>query len=156
VSAEHAVHLVVDGTAHEVTVEGCESLLTVLRDRLGLTATKDACQHGACGSCSVWLDEEVVCSCVVPVVQADGARIRTVASADDQVRAVQEALVRCGAIQCGFCTPGIAVTAADLLQRVSAPTEADVIEALEGNLCRCTGYAKIVDAVRSAIGASGG
>jgi aerobic carbon-monoxide dehydrogenase small subunit len=123
-----------------------ESLLYVLRERLGLRGAKNACEQGECGSCSVLLDGVLVCACLVPALQAQDRDVVTVeglAAAD-----MQEAFVEAGAIQCGFCTPGLVVAAHDLLRRCPEAGEADVREALAGNLCRCTGYAKILDAVR--------
>jgi carbon-monoxide dehydrogenase small subunit len=125
-----------------------ESLLHVLRERLGLPGAKNACEQGECGSCSVLLDGVLVCACLVPALQAqdrDVVTIEGLPAAD-----LQEAFVEAGAIQCGFCTPGLVVAAHDLLRRRSDPEDADVREALAGNLCRCTGYAKILDAVRLA------
>jgi carbon-monoxide dehydrogenase small subunit len=123
-----------------------ESLLHVLRERLGLPGAKNACEQGECGSCSVLLDGVLVCACLVPALQAqdrDVVTIEGLAAAD-----LQEAFVEAGAVQCGFCTPGLVVAAHDLLRRRPDPEEADVREALAGNLCRCTGYAKVLDAVR--------
>ena len=122
-----------------------ESLLFALRERLGLLGAKNACEQGECGSCSVLLDGVLVCACLVPALQAQGRDVVTIEglSAAD----LQDAFVETGAIQCGFCTPGLIVAADDLLRRCPDPAEADVREALAGNLCRCTGYAKILDAV---------
>ncbi len=130
------------------------SLLTLLRERLGLLGTKNACEEGECGSCSVWLDGDVVCACLVPAVQLDGRNVRTVESlaSGDELHHVQQAFLAAGAVQCGFCTPGLVVTTADLLERDPHPTDQAIREALAGNLCRCTGYAKIVDAVHLAEG----
>jgi carbon-monoxide dehydrogenase small subunit len=145
------IHTTIDGVARELSVAPDESLLTLLRDELGLVGTKNACEQGECGSCSVWLDGEVVCACLVPAVQADGATVRTIASLGNGVlHPVQEAFLAAGAVQCGFCTPGMLVAAADLLEREPDPSEEQIREALSGNLCRCTGYQKIVDAVRLA------
>ncbi len=131
---------------------GGESLLTTLRDRLGLPGSKNACEQGECGSCSVLLDGELVCACLVLAAQADGHEVTTVEGlADgDELHRVQRAFVDAGAVQCGFCTPGLVVVTVDLLDRVPRPTEDEIREALSGNLCRCTGYAKIFDAVRLA------
>ena len=128
------------------------SLLEVLREQAGLTGTKGACEEGECGSCSVLVDGELTCSCLVMAAAAVGRSIVTVEGlADDPVTArVQEALVVAGAVQCGFCTPGFVVAATDLLRREAAPTTTDVQEALAGNLCRCTGYGRIVEAVHMA------
>ena len=129
-----------------------ESLLFVLRERLGLPGAKNACEQGECGSCTVYLDGEPVCSCLVAAGQAAGREVRTVeglASADG-LHPVQQAFIEAGAVQCGFCTPGLVVATADLLRRTPQPTDDEIREALSGNLCRCTGYQKIFDAVRLA------
>ncbi|WP_043638502.1 (2Fe-2S)-binding protein [Nonomuraea candida] len=129
-----------------------ESLLYVLRERLGLPGSKNACEQGECGSCTVYLDGVPVCSCLVAAGQAEGRQVRTVEglAEGDRLDPVQEAFVECGAVQCGFCTPGLVVQAHDLLSRVARPSDAEIREALAGNLCRCTGYEKILDAVRLA------
>jgi carbon-monoxide dehydrogenase small subunit len=129
-----------------------ESLLHVLRERLGLPGAKNACEQGECGSCSVLLDGQLVCSCLVLAAQADGRGLVTVEGlADgDALHAVQAAFADTGAVQCGYCTPGFIVAAADLLARVPSPTDDEIREALSGNLCRCTGYTAIVAAVRLA------
>ena len=129
-----------------------ESLLYVLRERLGLPGSKNACEQGECGSCTIYLDGAAVCACLVAAGQAQGRDIVTVeglASGGD-LHPVQEAFVRAGAVQCGFCTPGLVVATHDLLSRVPEPTDLQIREALAGNLCRCTGYEKILDAVRLA------
>jgi carbon-monoxide dehydrogenase small subunit len=142
----------VNGERHEADVWAGESLLTTLRDRLGLPGSKNACEQGECGSCSVLLDGTLVCSCLVLAAQADGHEVVTVEGLgeDGGLHAVQEAFVEAGAVQCGFCTPGFVVAAADLLRRTPDPSDDEIREALSGNLCRCTGYAKILDAVRTA------
>jgi carbon-monoxide dehydrogenase small subunit len=124
------------------------SLLTMLRDDLGLYGSKNACEQGECGSCSVWLDGSLVCSCLVLAAQTEGREVRTVESLSQgkSMHAVQEAFDEAGAVQCGFCTPGFIVAVADLLARDPAPSEVKVREALSGNLCRCTGYEKILAA----------
>jgi aerobic carbon-monoxide dehydrogenase small subunit len=129
-----------------------ESLLYVLRERLGLPGAKNACEQGECGSCSVYLDGTLVCACLVLAGQAEGAEIVTVEglAAAGELHPVQQAFVETGAVQCGFCTPGLVVAAHDLLEREPRPSDAQVREALAGNLCRCTGYEKILDAVRLA------
>ena len=129
-----------------------ESLLYVLRERLGLPGAKNACEQGECGSCSVYLDGTLVCACLVLAGQAEGAEIVTVEglAAAGELHPVQQAFVETGAVQCGFCTPGLVVAAHDLLEREPRPSDAQVHEALAGNLCRCTGYEKILDAVRLA------
>ena len=133
-----------------------ESLLYVLRERLGLPGSKNACEQGECGSCSVLLDGVLVCSCLVLAAQAEGAELVTVeglAPDDDNLDPVQQAFVDAGAVQCGFCTPGLIMATHDLLARNPSPGDAEIREALAGNLCRCTGYEKIIDAVRIAAAA---
>jgi aerobic carbon-monoxide dehydrogenase small subunit len=151
------IQLTVNGEAREADVWAGESLLFALRERLGLPGSKNACEQGECGSCSVLLDGELVCSCLVLAAQADGHDVLTVeglSGADDgELHPVQDAFVKAGAVQCGFCTPGLVVAAADLLQRSPRPTDDEIREALSGNLCRCTGYQKILEAVRLASGA---
>ena len=130
-----------------------ESLLYVLRERLALPGSKNACEQGECGSCSVYLDGELVCACLVAAGQAEGSEVVTVeglAGEDDDLHPVQAAFLEAGAVQCGFCTPGLIVATHDLLARNAAPSDAEIREALAGNLCRCTGYEKILDAVRLA------
>jgi carbon-monoxide dehydrogenase small subunit len=129
-----------------------ESLLYVLRERLGLPGSKNACEQGECGSCSVYLDGDVVCACLVAAGQAQGRDVMTVEglATDDELHPVQTAFLETGAVQCGFCTPGLLVAVHDLLARDSSPDDDTVREALAGNLCRCTGYEKILDAVRLA------
>lgn len=128
-----------------------ESLLYVLRERLGLPGSKNACEQGECGSCTVYLDSVPVCACLVAAGQAEGRAVRTVEGlADgDTLDPVQQSFVDAGAVQCGFCTPGLVVAAHDLLNRVPDPSDEEIREALAGNLCRCTGYEKILDAVRA-------
>ena len=146
------VSVTVNGVRREADVWGGESLLTMLRDTLELPGSKNACEQGECGSCSVLLDGELVCSCLVLAAQADGHAVVTVEGlADgDELHPVQQAFVDAGAVQCGFCTPGLIVATHDLLDRNPAPGDAEIREALSGNLCRCTGYQKIFDAVRAA------
>src|SRR5687768_332322 len=146
------IRLVVNGEAREADIWGGESLLTMLRDTLELPGSKNACEQGECGSCSVLLDGELVCSCLVLAAQADGHEVVTVEGlvGDDGLHPVQEAFVDAGAVQCGFCTPGLVVAVADLLERLPSPEEDEIREALSGNICRCTGYVKIFDAVRLA------
>ena len=130
-----------------------ESLLHVLRERLALPGSKNACEQGECGSCSIYLDGELVCSCLVMAGQAEGREIVTVeglAPDEDELHPIQEAFIQAGAVQCGFCTPGFVVAAADLLRRIPDPSDDEIREALSGNLCRCTGYQKILDAVHVA------
>jgi carbon-monoxide dehydrogenase small subunit len=146
------VTLTVNGERREADVWEGESLLFALRERLGLPGSKNACEQGECGSCSVLLDGSLVCACLVLAAQADGHDVVTVEglAQDGQLHPVQEAFAETGAVQCGFCTPGLIVATADLLQRNASPSDDEIREALSGNLCRCTGYAKIFDAVRLA------
>jgi carbon-monoxide dehydrogenase small subunit len=129
-----------------------ESLLYMLRERLGLPGSKNACEQGECGSCTVYLDGVAVCACLVAAGQAEGRAVGTVEglTSGDGLHPIQEAFLEAGAVQCGFCTPGLIVAVHDLLARDPAPSEPDIREALAGNLCRCTGYEKILDAVRLA------
>jgi carbon-monoxide dehydrogenase small subunit len=147
------LNVTVNGERREVdgVWEG-ESLLYALRERLELPGSKNACEQGECGSCSVYLDGTLVCSCLVLAGQAEGREVVTVegVAGDDGLHAVQEAFVECGAVQCGFCTPGLIVASHDLLARNARPSDPEIREALAGNLCRCTGYEKILDAVRLA------
>lgn len=148
------VEITVNGERLEADVWAGESLLTTLRDRLRLPGSKNACEQGECGSCSVLLDGALVCSCLVLAGQADGHEVVTVEGLADEghLHPVQEAFTEAGAVQCGFCTPGLVVAATDLLQRIPEPTDDEIREALSGNLCRCTGYQKILDAVHLAAG----
>jgi aerobic carbon-monoxide dehydrogenase small subunit len=147
------IRCTVNGRPHQAegVWEG-ESLLYVLRERMGLPGSKNACEQGECGSCTVYLDGKLVCACLVLGGQAEGREIVTVEglASGDVLHPVQAAFVEAGAVQCGFCTPGLVVATHDLLRRVPQPTEAQVREALAGNVCRCTGYAKIIDAVQLA------
>jgi len=129
-----------------------ESLLYVLRERMGMPGSKNACEQGECGSCTVYLDGVAVCSCLVAAGQAHGRDVRTVEglAEGEDLHPVQQAFLDAGAVQCGFCTPGLLVAAHDLLRRNGEPSDPEIREALAGNLCRCTGYEKILDAVRLA------
>ena len=148
------IAVVVNGDPVEAEVWEGESLLYALREHMGLPGSKNACEQGECGSCSVLLDGTLVCACLVLAAQADGHEITTVEGlgSDGTLHPVQEAFTTTGAVQCGFCTPGLIVATVDLLARVTEPTDDEIREALSGNLCRCTGYAKIFDAVRMAAG----
>ncbi|TMC26602.1 MAG: (2Fe-2S)-binding protein [Chloroflexi bacterium] len=142
----------VNGDRHEAEVWPGASLLTFLREQLGLYGSKNACEQGECGSCSVWLDGALVCSCLVLAAQAQDREVRTIEGLSDagRLHPIQEAFVEAGAVQCGFCTPGFVVAVADLLEKDPHPSPATIREALSGNICRCTGYQKIVDAVELA------
>jgi aerobic carbon-monoxide dehydrogenase small subunit len=148
------IRLTVNGEPREVDVWEGESLLFALREHMALPGSKNACEQGECGSCSVLLDGVLVCACLVLAAQADGHEVVTVegSAEDGRLSRVQEAFVEAGAVQCGFCTPGLVVATADLLRRIPQPSDDEIREALSGNLCRCTGYAKIFDAVRAAAG----
>ena len=147
------LNLTVNGEAREVdgVWEG-ESLLSVLRERMGLPGSKNACEQGECGSCSVYLDGTLACACLVLAGQAEGRELVTVEgiAEGDELHPVQRAFVESGGVQCGFCTPGFVVATHDLLRRNPRPSDPEIREALAGNLCRCTGYEKILDAVRIA------
>ena len=147
------IAMTVNGVPREIddVWEG-ESLLYALRERMGLPGSKNACEQGECGSCTVYLDDVAVCACLVAAGQAQGRAVRTVEglAQDGELDRVQRAFVECGAVQCGFCTPGLIVSTHDLLERNPAPSDPEIREALAGNLCRCTGYEKILDAVRLA------
>ena len=146
------ISLTVNGEPLEADLWGGESLLMVLRDTLELPGSKNACEQGECGSCSVLLDGALVCSCLVLGAQAEGHEVVTIEglAGDEVLHPVQQAFVDAGAVQCGFCTPGLVVAVADLLERSPHPGEDELREALSGNLCRCTGYVRIVEAVRLA------
>ena len=147
------LRLTVNGEVREAegVWEG-ESLLYVLRERLGMFGSKNACEQGECGSCSVYMDGTLVCSCLVLAGQAEDREIVTVEGIAEEngLHPVQEAFIEAGGVQCGFCTPGFIVATHDLLRRNPEPNDAEIREALAGNLCRCTGYEKILDAVRLA------
>ena len=147
------ISLRVNGVEAEADCWEGESLLFALREKLGYPGSKNACEQGECGSCSVLLDGSLVCACLVLAAQADGHSVVTVEglSEGDRLHRVQEAFVEAGAVQCGFCTPGLVVATADLLERTPDPSDDEIREALSGNLCRCTGYAKIFDAVRLSV-----
>jgi carbon-monoxide dehydrogenase small subunit len=146
------IEVTVNGERVEADVWEGESLLFALREHMGFPGSKNACEQGECGSCSVLLDGTLVCACLVLAAQADGHEVVTVEglARDGELHPVQEAFAEAGAVQCGFCTPGLVMASADLLARVPNPTDDEIREALSGNLCRCTGYAKIFDAVRAA------
>ena len=143
------INLTVNGEHHQVAAWPMARLLDVLREDLALTGTKEGCGEGECGACSVLLNGELVNSCLIPAIQADGAEIVTIEGiADgDRLHAVQQAFLTHGGAQCGICTPGMVLAAVDLLRRNAEPTDADIRNGLAGNLCRCTGYTKIFEAV---------
>lgn len=139
----------VNGELRTVHAYPMSRLLDVLREQLHLTGTKEGCGEGECGACSVIIDGRIVNSCLVPVAQVEGAKIKTIEGVanGDQLHAVQQAFIDNGGAQCGICTPGMVMAAVDLLERTPNPTEADIRTGLAGNLCRCTGYMKIFDSV---------
>jgi carbon-monoxide dehydrogenase small subunit len=153
-SVSYTLH--VNGQAHEVEDAWLgESLLWVLRERLGLPGSKNACEQGECGSCSVLFDGALVCSCLVLGAAAVGSEVTTVEGLGPDLTDVQQAFVSSGAVQCGFCTPGLIMAAHDLLDHNPEPTELEIREAISGNLCRCTGYGRIIEAVRVAAASRG-
>lgn len=159
VGMNEVYRLHVNGTSHDVRDAWVgESLLFVLRERLGLLGSKGACEQGECGSCSVMVDDELVCSCLVLAAAATGCEIVTIEgiAPTGTPSDVQQAFVDAGAVQCGFCTPGLIVAAHALLERRPAPTELEIREALSGNICRCTGYGRIIDAVQRVSLSRGG
>ena len=151
------ISCVVNGRNQRLHVYPMARLLDVLREDLRLTGTKEGCGEGECGACSVWVDGEIVNSCLVPVLQVAGSEIKTIEGIADgeQLHAVQEAFIACGGAQCGICTPGMVMAAVNLLERTPHPSEAEIRTGLAGNLCRCTGYIKIFEAVVRACQASG-
>ena len=146
------IRMTVNGDVHEIEVEPRKTLLAVLRDQLGLTGTKEACGTGDCGACTVLLDGKTVTSCLVLAVEADGREVTTIEgiSRDGDLHPVQKAMVEYGGVQCGFCTPGFVLSAVALLNENPDPTEEEIRQGLAGNFCRCTGYTKIVQAIRAA------
>lgn len=145
------VSFTLNGSTVAARVQGAESLLDMLRDEVGLSGSKGACHQGECGSCSLLLDGELVCSCLVMAADAEGSEVVTVEglSPDAGLSVVQEAMHRAGAVQCGFCTPGIVVAASELFDANPSPSTSEIKEALAGNLCRCTGYGAIVRALQA-------
>ncbi len=148
----HSIELVINGKDYRLAVEPEELLVDVLRERLGLTGTKQGCGTGDCGACTILMDGQAVNSCLVLAVAADGARITTIEglAADGELQPLQRAFVEQGAVQCGYCTPGMIMAAKALLDENPHPSEDEIRNALAGNICRCTGYARIVAAVQAA------
>lgn len=149
---KHNIRLIVNGESYTLAVEPCESLLDVLRDKLSLTGTKKGCNRGDCGACTIIMDGKTVNSCLVLAVEAGDKEVLTIEGLANkgQLHPIQEAFVQQGAVQCGYCTPGMIMSAKALLDENPNPTEEEVRQAIGGNLCRCTGYVKIVDAVKKA------
>ncbi len=148
----HRISIAVNGVPETADVPSNMTLLTLLREKLALTGTKNGCTTGECGACTVLLDGEPVNSCMVLAAECDGARVVTVEGLahDHQLDPLQETLVAAGGVQCGFCIPGMLISARALLDRSAAPSEDEIREALVGNLCRCTGYVRIIEAVKAA------
>ena len=146
------VTLEVNGEPREALVDTRDTLLQLLRDRLGLTGTKEGCSNGNCGSCTVLLDGEPICACLMLAMEAERARVTTIegVAIDNCMHPVQAALVAAGGSQCGFCTPGVVLSAVALLERNPRPREHEIRHAIAGNICRCTGYGKIVEAIQAA------
>ena len=148
------ITMTVNGAPHTVETWPMMRLLDVLREELGLTGTKEGCGEGECGACSILLDGRLVNSCLVPALQADGARITTIEgiATPERLDAMQQAFIDCGGAQCGICTPGMIVAAVSLLEQNPHPTEDEIRNGLAGNLCRCTGYMRIFEAVKQGAG----
>lgn len=148
------VSVEVNGEPREVLADTRDTLLELVRGSLGLTGTKEGCSNGNCGSCTVLMNGAPVCACLVMAAEADGARVTTIegVAADNRLHPVQAALIEHGGTQCGFCTPGIVLSAVALLDATPRPTDAEIRHAIAGNLCRCTGYDKIVEAIAAAGG----
>jgi carbon-monoxide dehydrogenase small subunit len=148
------ISLMVNGVRHEVDTPPLRRLLDVLREDLGLTGTKEGCGEGECGACSVLIDDELANSCLIPVLQAEGSRIRTIESlaGEGTLHPVQQAFAEAGGSQCGICTPGMIMATVALLSKNPQPTREEIREGLAGNLCRCTGYIRIFEAVEKASG----
>jgi len=157
-SGKVEIACVINGEKKSLRVFPMARLLDVLREELGLTGTKEGCGEGECGACSVWMDGQLVNSCLVPALQAQGSEITTIEgiASGKRLHAVQQAFISCGGAQCGICTPGMVMAAINLLERTPHPSEDEIRTGLAGNLCRCTGYTKIFEAVVRACQATGG
>ncbi len=151
--SKHRIQITVNEDEHDLLVHPNRTLLDLLRYDLGLTGTKEGCDEGDCGACTVIVNGKVMASCLVLAVEVDGAAITTIEGLHqgDELHPIQQAFVDSGAVQCGFCTPGMILTAKALLDEIPDPSEEDIKHYLEGNLCRCTGYTKIIDAVNNAV-----
>lgn len=152
--AKQVISVTVNGEPYEVFIDSRTTLLQLLREHLGLTGTKEGCSEGECGACSVNLNGRLVDSCLIFAVEANGGQVQTIEglAVDGELHPVQKAFIDCGGVQCGFCTPGMIMASKTLLDSIPNPTEEQIRQALGGNLCRCTGYAKIIDAVQAAAG----
>jgi len=155
--ATHAITVTVNGAGERLDVPSNMTLLQMIRERLALTGTKNGCEAGECGACTVLVDGEPVNSCMMLAVEADGRQVLTVEglAAEDRLSPLQEAFVEHNAVQCGFCTPGMLISAHALLKRNPHPDEGEIKQALVGNLCRCTGYVRIIDAIQTAADEGG-
>ena len=153
--AKQVVSVTVNGEPYEVFIDSRTTLLQLCREHLGLTGTKEGCSEGECGACSVILNGRLVDSCLIFAVEANGGQVQTIEglAVNGELHPVQKAFIECGGVQCGFCTPGMIMASKNLLDNIPNPTEDQIRQALGGNLCRCTGYAKIIDAVQAAAGA---
>ncbi len=151
--SKHRIQITVNEDEHDLLVHPNRTLLDLLRYDLGLTGTKEGCDEGDCGACTVIVNGKVMASCLVLAVEVDGAAITTIEGLHqgDELHPIQQAFVDSGAVQCGFCTPGMILTTKALLDEIPDPSEEDIKHYLEGNLCRCTGYTKIIDAVNNAV-----
>jgi len=152
-TARQAIELTVNGSRRSVFVHPMERLLDVLRHELGLTGAKEGCGEGECGSCSVLLDGQLVNSCLVPIAQANGSNLLTIEglTGDERLHPLQQSFLSCNGAQCGICTPGMILAAVHLLDKHPEPTLDEIREGLSGNLCRCTGYSQIFEAIRQAV-----
>jgi aerobic carbon-monoxide dehydrogenase small subunit len=150
--AFHTINITINHETDQVVVPSNMTLMQMLREKMALTGTKNGCSAGECGACTVLMNGEPVNSCMVLAVECDGARIVTVEglAGDQQLDPIQEAIIQAGGVQCGFCTPGILISSRALLDRIPNPGEEEIKEALVGNLCRCTGYERIIESVKSA------
>jgi carbon-monoxide dehydrogenase small subunit len=156
--AKQVISVTVNGEPYEVLVDSRTSLLQLLREHLGLTGTKEGCSEGECGACSVMLNGRLVDSCLIFALEARGGQVETIEglAKDCELHPVQQAFITCGGVQCGFCTPGMIMASKALLDEIPRPSEDQIRQALSGNLCRCTGYAKIIDAVQAAAAMQAG
>ena len=156
--AKQVISVTVNGEPYEVLVDSRTSLLQLLREHLGLTGTKEGCSEGECGACSVMLNGRLVDSCLIFALEARGGQVETIEglAKAGELHPVQQAFITCGGVQCGFCTPGMIMASKALLDEIPRPSEDQIRQALSGNLCRCTGYAKIIDAVRTAAAMQAG
>ena len=151
-----AITLTVNGQEHQFEVDGNTRLLDLVRDHMSMTGTKEGCAVGECGACTVIMNHKSVCSCMVLAAQCDGAEVTTIEGLDEDpvAQQLQEAFVEKGGVQCGFCTPGVLMSAKALLDKHPQPSDEQLMDALEGNLCRCTGYQPILNSIKSVIAKS--